>query len=118
MSFVNIKEYNRLKDKVGELEARIQSLEGYGAAISKVDKLAVAPAPIPTIEEAVLEPHKGIAEEPLTLGDLLDDWIRNLLVQAGYSTIQEVGKASDDQLTAIPGIGKATVKRIREALEG
>ena len=109
MSFVNIKEYNKLKEKVGELEARIQALESYGAAEPEAEKPSAKPAPIPTIEEAV-----SVAP----LSDYLDNWIVDLLVQAGYSTVKKVDKASDDQLVAIPGIGKATVKRIREALEG
>lgn len=116
MSFVNVKEYNKLKAKVGELEARIQALEGYGAAVVETVQAKAEPISIPTIEEAVSEEPVKLTVQ--TLNDLLDGWIVDLLVQAGYSTIKEVDKASDDQLTAIPGIGKATVKRIRKALEG
>lgn len=109
MSFVNMREYNKLKAKVGELEARIQSLEGYGAASAKA-KSDPEPAPIPTIEEAVEE--KSLYEY-----DLLEFKTADLLVDNGYADVSAVKEASDAQLQSIPGIGEATVKAIRKALE-
>lgn len=38
------------------------------------------------------------------------------LLEAGYKTAMDVEKASDEELLAVPGIGKTAVKRIREAL--
>lgn len=40
-----------------------------------------------------------------------------LLTTAGYTTLDELGEASDDDLLAIDGIGRATVVRIRGYLE-
>jgi predicted flap endonuclease-1-like 5' DNA nuclease len=40
----------------------------------------------------------------------------DLLNAAGYSTLEQLQSASDDDLTAIRGIGAATAKAIRERL--
>ena len=40
-----------------------------------------------------------------------------VLVEAGYTTLAGVGGASDEALLDLPGVGKATLKRIR-LLEG
>jgi ERCC4-type nuclease len=41
---------------------------------------------------------------------------RMQLMKAGFKTKQEVRGASDEELTAIEGVGEATVKKIREAV--
>ena len=107
-SFVSVKDFNKVKEKIAELEARVQALEGFEAAAHEPAKPEIEPAPIPTIQEAV--------ENPVSLLDL-DDKTVDLLVDGGYPTIYSVRLASDEQLQAINGIGAATVQRIRTALE-
>jgi hypothetical protein len=41
---------------------------------------------------------------------------RDLLVAAGYGTVEAVAASTDDELVALKGIGKGTVAKIREAL--
>lgn len=100
MSFPNMKQFAALKEKVGELEARIQGLEGY------VPPGTPEPEVVPSIEDT------------LPLNELLGDKIAGLLVGKGFASVDLVAAASDEELNAITGIGAATVRTIREALEG
>ena len=47
----------------------------------------------------------------------VDEKIANALWQAGYKTLQAIADASDDELLAVSGIGKARIAQIREALD-
>ncbi len=48
--------------------------------------------------------------------DVEPTWVK-ALEEAGFNTLEAVRAASDQELEAIPGIGKATVRSIREWLE-
>ena len=51
-----------------------------------------------------------------SLNSLLGMSIANLLYSAGYSTEEDIVNASDSELIAIDGVGRATLRSIREAL--
>jgi len=87
MAFATVKE-------VKELEARLAALE---------EKLAVG-LPAPSIENVI------------TLHDVLGDELAGLLSGAGYSSVEAVKIASDDDLRSISGVGPATLKKIRDRL--
>ena len=54
------------------------------------------------------------ANTPDAAGDLPPDYpARDLLLDAGFTTVAKVAAATDSDLTAISGIGKATVAQIR-----
>jgi hypothetical protein len=46
----------------------------------------------------------------------LSEALHEALIKAGYGSVDELAAASDRELEAVPGIGRATVKRIRAAL--
>ncbi len=45
----------------------------------------------------------------------LNEKIHQALADAGYRTIGDIQQATDEELLAIPGIGPAALRRIREA---
>lgn len=47
----------------------------------------------------------------------LQPWVIEKLIDAGYTWLYQIDKAGDDELTAIAGIGDATVAAIREAVD-
>ena len=53
--------------------------------------------------------------EGATLHDVLPEQA-SLLVEMGFSTIQDVRDATDEELLAIDGIGPAKLRKVREAL--
>lgn len=60
------------------------------------------------------------AEAPVGAGDLFEVFgakIAEALIANDIADSTAVAEMSDDELNALPGIGKATVKRIRKALE-
>ncbi len=107
-SFVSVKVYNELVKRVADLEAQVRALESYGEPEPE------AAAEIPSIEEAVEEENPA---DPLNVQ--FGDKIADLLRGKGYETPAAVGKAVQDgvDLTEIPGVGAATFKVIKEALE-
>ncbi len=126
-SFVSVKVYNELVKRVEDLEAQVRALESYGEPEPEAE------AEIPSIEEAVEEPgpHE-VEDEILDIEDAVEeenpadpltvqfgDKIADLLKENGYGSPAAVGKAVQDgvDLTAIPGVGAATFKVIKEALE-
>jgi hypothetical protein len=46
----------------------------------------------------------------------LSEAIHETLIKAGFGSIEALAAASDRELEAVPGIGRATVKRIRAAM--
>lgn len=58
-------------------------------------------------------------ETPLAgLVDALGGELVNLLTQADFYTVEQMQAASDAELRAVPGIGRATLKKIREVTNG
>lgn len=58
------------------------------------------------------------AEAPSPEGTPLPDDFpaRALLVEAGYTTLERVREATDEELLAIRGVGRRLLERIRDAL--
>lgn len=80
---------------------------GVRLAISQ-QLLAIADAPMAR-QQAARPSVQTVASPTSVLGaDVADR-----LAAAGYDTEDSIREASDDELRAIPGIGDATVKRIR-----
>jgi hypothetical protein len=46
----------------------------------------------------------------------LSEAVHDSLIKAGFGSIEALAAASDRELEAVPGIGRATVKRIRAAM--
>lgn len=65
------------------------------------------------IEEARRNPEPRHAD----LTFLTDEQV-NALSDAGFDTLPAIQEASDDELEAVPHVGKATIKKIREAFGG
>jgi hypothetical protein len=76
-------------------------------------------APAPTPSQASVPPgatQTGAGDaDPLAF--LTDDQ-RGALAEKGFVTLDDIREASDDELDAVPGIGEATVTRLREAAKG
>ena len=113
MSFVNVKEYNKLVARVTELEARLQAMETFHKEGNGEKKVEVIPDIVEAIEEEENLPVPG--SNPLE--DLFGTKIALLLIDAEFDSLEKVGAASDERLQAISGIGAATVATIRELLE-
>ena len=71
-----------------------------------------APAAPPTPEP------EAPAVGPVTVHDVFDAKLADLLNDAGYAFASQVRSASDDDLLAISGIGAAKLAHIREVLSG
>ena len=73
-------------------------------------------------EETLAALGSGVKEgdlgEALAAPDALDlpDDMRLKLAEAGYTTVEAIHEASDEELEAIEGIGKATVAKIRQVV--
>jgi hypothetical protein len=67
------------------------------------------------VEEPQVEP---VAVDPafIALEAVLEEKTVEFLHKAGYSNFAELGKATQDQLRAIPGIGPARYEEIQAAL--
>lgn len=64
------------------------------------------------------EPRPAVGEE-LTRSEVLNRFgpeVGQLLLDGGYFTIDSIMSATDKELEAIPDLGRATVKKIRELL--
>ena len=69
-----------------------------------------------------VKPEVPLVPEPVApeamsmiIDDLPDDFPeRDALTDAGYGALLLVSKATDDELRAVPGIGKAKLKAIRD----
>lgn len=57
----------------------------------------------------------AIASDEGAFRALLNEPIMGALIDAGYSTLDALREASDEDLLAIDGIGPATLKKIRSA---
>lgn len=60
------------------------------------------------VQPAPLPPHAFF--------ELLDDRVAKALLRADLDDVESVRKASDEELTAISGIGPATLRTLREVL--
>ena len=112
MSFVNVKEYNKLVARVTELQARVQALETFHQGEPVAEKKA---EPIHDIEEAIEEENLTDGSSPLE--DLFGTKIALLLIGADLDSIEMVRAASNEQFLAINGIGGTSLSIIREMLE-
>jgi hypothetical protein len=75
---------------------------------------AIAGALVEAGRAVQLKPDAPTGEKRRLPG--VDEKIANALWQAGYKTLQAIADASDDELLAVSGIGKARIAQIREAL--
>lgn len=114
MSFVLVREYNKLVDRVTELQARIQALETFHQPEAEPEKVA---EPIPDIEVAIEEEEDFTTPGSNPLEDMFGTKIALLLIGDDLDTVDKVDQASDERLRSINGIGAATVHHIREDLE-
>ena len=72
----------------------------------------VPPGEVPPVE---VPPGEVPPEQPALVDDLPEDFPeREALTAAGYGALLLVSKASDDDLRAVKGVGKATLKAIRD----
>lgn len=84
--------------------------------------MVAAQRPDPEPEEAApAEEVEEVSEETtVTLRSVeelvLDSSTEELLIEAGYETIEELHEASDEELLDIKGIGPKTLEEVREAL--
>lgn len=80
---------------------------------------------VEAVDAEVVEPEYEEAErewETLTRSEVINElgeaeWVQNL-IDAGFSTLQALSEASDDELEAVAGVGPARVAEIREVLNG
>lgn len=103
MAFATKKEFNLLAKRVEELELKLAS---YGK--EPAEPTAVT---IPDIETA-------LDDEPDNEFVIVDKDVTDLLIDAGFTTIEAVAAASDEELRAIKGIGPSTLNKIRTAVGG
>lgn len=69
-----------------------------------------------TDNQGIINRLHGLGWLPVDVDlSLLPQNLRDLL--AGYKTADAVRKASDDELLALDGVGPATLRKIREALQ-
>lgn len=78
------------------------------------DKVDATPPPV-VRPEPTPDTHKPVAKTDDAPPPDIDDKLQLLLFQAGFETMDEIDKASDDDLLAIKGIGKAALEKIRAA---
>ena len=64
------------------------------------------------------ETYELIRGNPVSVHDVFDDSIADLLNDAGYGVVESVRQASDEDLLAISGVGAAKLAHIREVLSG
>jgi hypothetical protein len=85
-----------------------------GEIISKVKDLPYTMADLQQEEKELAKKKAKLEGGEST--ELPEDFpARELLIAAGYDTLDLVKNASDEDLDAIDGIGPATVEKIREA---
>lgn len=95
------------------------------AVLERLHELGWKPGKEPS-EQAPKKPSKKAAKEPQKQPErepepnpegtpLPDDYpAHDELLSAGYTTLEAVAEATDDELTAIDGIGPATLTKIRD----
>jgi 3',5'-cyclic AMP phosphodiesterase CpdA len=100
-------------------------LEEQGA-IKKLNRRDLAAREAEPVEEPaspaagpdmVVPPGEAPPAPPDPLAFLSDEQ-RAALTAAGYGTPEAIRGATDEQLDAVPGIGEATVQKLREATRG
>lgn len=69
------------------------------------------------MDEVLRRLEAGVGSTGLYLGPAIPENIHNILINAGYNTPEKLREASDEELLALPGIGKSTLTRIRKALQ-
>ena len=88
-----------------ELEVSQNELDAFGDKFEIVEDAAADPEPEP------------LPDTPGTdLLNVLDYQLAQMLASAGLTTMAAVKAASNKELLEIPGIGRATVTKIREVL--
>ena len=79
--------------------------------LDKLEKVEESPAPQPKVKAYSVIDSTGV-----TWGDL-DPAVIDRLVSAGYGPFTALA-ASDEELLAVDGIGPATLRKVRKALNG
>jgi hypothetical protein len=78
-----------------------------------------APSGASVVSGTVAVPSKGSTEaEPMGAALGISEAQAAALAEAGYDTAEALEAASDEDLMEVDGIGKATVKKIRDGLKG
>jgi hypothetical protein len=119
--------YEDLAIAAGDVEPSLERLDEHqlaaiardlGLAISgKTNKVKLVVAIREKIKKDALAELEE-AEEGPTRSEVINAYgekAGKLLIDAGYASLSAVAEASDEDLQAIKGIGKGTVKAIREA---
>lgn len=97
------------EEKLAELkESQIPTRDPEYQAVTQLELIAAIAEALPN--EAVNKASDGLA------GASLDEDTYELLIAAGYLTVEEVRIASDEELLAIKGIGPARLAETREAV--
>lgn len=106
-----------LQDYRGKLtdEAYYEEGETVDLADEQADALVKAGRARYAGEDKMLRPN--VENKAAQLMMALPDDVSVALTEAGYTTLQELREASDDELLAVHGIGPATLRQIREATE-
>jgi hypothetical protein len=91
--------------KPGIVEMPIEHARGLGLTHRIVREVATTDEGATVVDRA---PFNGAFDEKLA----------NILTGAGYNTIEDLGKASQDALMSVDGIGPANYERIQRAVKG
>jgi len=62
-------------------------------------------------------PEQGAHDGKPYIGASINQRLHEAIWDAGYKSLQELRKASDEELLAIKGIGKDKLRKLRKALE-
>lgn len=105
MAFATKKEFLALARRVEEVELK---LAGHGKEPTEPETVEV-----PDIESLLgdEEPEQEQAFE------IVDKKVTDLLVEAGYTSKDQVAAASDEELRSISGVGPKVLEYIRAAVE-
>lgn len=99
----------RLNKKVVQLEKRLEQVEQF---LFGGDE---EPQETTTEEEGKGQEPVGELTEQVALQEKYGESVAELLYGAGFTGVEAVTSASDEELRDVDGIGAATLKKIREA---
>lgn len=103
--------------EVRDGHARMMIYAGRAEAVDVKSKAEKATKPAGETSAGGPEEANKVGPKDALAASFGDD-IADLLRDAGFADPEAVATASDDDLRAVSGIGPASVKKIREALEG